>query len=87
MAMVKLRGAPDANTNFGVLEGGWVHLQMPELGLDTDVIGYASDAVVSASQMNNQDFEGLAGLPFLRLLEYGGNGDWFWLREGGKVSP
>jgi hypothetical protein len=30
--------------------------------------------------MSCRDFDGLAGLPLLGLLEYGGNADWFWLR-------
>jgi hypothetical protein len=86
MASLKLRTAPDVHTNFGVLQGGWLHVHMPELGLDTDVIGYSSDAVVNATQTSSADFQGLAGLPFLRLLEYGGDADWFWLR-GVVVTP
>jgi hypothetical protein len=80
LARVKLRATADLNSNFGLLEGGWLHLNMPELGLDHDVEGFASDAVVIATKASSPDFEGLAGLPFLRLLEYGGNADWFWLR-------
>jgi hypothetical protein len=80
MANVKLQAAPDINSNFGLLEGGWVHLTMPELGLDQDLVDYACDAVVSAAKVSSPDFEGLAGLPFLRLLEYGGDADWFWIR-------
>lgn len=80
MARVRLRAAPDMHSNFGLLEGGWLHLTMPELGLDQDLVGFASDPVVSAAKASSPDFEGLAGLPFLRLLEYGGDVDWFWLR-------
>ena len=32
------------------------------------------------------DFSGLVGLPLLRLLEYGGDADWFWLRPA-STSP
>jgi len=80
MAGLKLKTAPDVSTNFGILQGGWVHLHMPDLGLDTDVIGYGSDDVVTSTQTSSPDFQGLAGLPFLRLLEYGGDADWFWMR-------
>lgn len=80
MARLKQRAAPDVHSNFGLLDGGWLHLTMPELGLDQDVLGYASDAVATATKASHADFEGLAGLPFLRLLEYGGDADWFWLR-------
>jgi hypothetical protein len=55
-------------------------VSMPELGLEQDVEGFASDAVVIATKASSSDFEGLAGLPFLLLLEYGGDADWFWLR-------
>jgi hypothetical protein len=80
MARLKLRAAPDVQSNFGLLEGGWLHLTMPELGLDQDVVGFGSDAVGTAAKASSPDFEGLAGLPFFRLLEYGGDADWFWLR-------
>jgi hypothetical protein len=86
MANLKLKSAPDVNTNFGSLEGGWVHLGMPEFGLDTDMIGYASDAVVLSTQISSTDFHGLAGLPLLRLLEYGGDAASFWLRAA-SASP
>ena len=80
MTKLKQRSAPDLQSNFGLLEGGWLHVTMPELGLDHDVVGFASDPVVVSAKTNSPDFEGLAGLPFLRLLEYGGDADWFWLR-------
>lgn len=72
--------APGMNTNFGPLGGGWLHVCMPELGLEQDVLGFASDMVVTATTASNPNFEGLAGLPLLRLFEYGGDADWFWLR-------
>jgi hypothetical protein len=84
MAKLKQRAASDVNSNFGLLEGGWLHLTMPELGLDQDLEGYASDTVATATKTSSPDFEGVAGLPFLRLLEYGGNADWFWLRPAAK---
>jgi hypothetical protein len=80
MATLTHRAAPDFQSNFGLLEGAWLHLTMPELGLDQDMGGFANDAVVTAAKASSPDFEGLAGLPFLRLLEYGGDADWFWLR-------
>ena len=55
---------------------------MPELGLAQQIVGYASDAVVKAVKASSPDFAGLAGLPFLRLLEFGGDADGFWLRPG-----
>jgi hypothetical protein len=86
MARLKHRSASDLQSNFGLLEGGWLHLTMPELGLDQDVEGFASDSVVAATKASSPDFEGLAGLPFLRLVEFGGDADWFWLRSA-KSRP
>jgi hypothetical protein len=86
MARLKVADAPDMNTNFGVIQGGWLQLAMPELGLVQPIIGYASDAVLAAANASHVDFKGLAGLPLLRLLEYGGDADWFWLRQASS-SP
>jgi hypothetical protein len=81
MLGLKWRDASDITSNFGLLEGGWLHVHMPELGLDLDLRGYASDPVVTGTQVSSPDFQGLVGLPFLRLLEYGGDINWFWLRH------
>jgi hypothetical protein len=81
LARLKRRAAPDVNSNFGLLEGGWLLVRMPELGLDQELTGFANDAVVAAAKASSPDFEGLAGLPLLRLFEYGGNADRFWLRH------
>jgi hypothetical protein len=86
MANLRHRAAPNANSNFGLLEGGWLHVSLPELGLEQSLIGYASDAVVTAAKASCADFEGLAGLPLLRLVEYGGNADSFWLRPASTGS-
>ncbi len=40
MQQFNLGITPSMNTNFGVLEGGWLRFQIPELGLDQDVLGY-----------------------------------------------
>ena len=69
------------DTNFGLLQGAWFLLAMPELGLDLLQLGYASDDVVISTKQSHPDFEGLAGLPLLRLLEYGGNASEFWIRR------
>lgn len=82
LAVLNQGNAPDVNTNFGILEGGWLRIEMPELGLSQFVIGYGSDPVASAAKSSSPDFAGLAGLPLLRLMEYGGNATEFWLRKG-----
>jgi hypothetical protein len=81
MARFKRRAAPDMKTNFGLLEGGWLRVRMPEAGLDQELTGFANEVVVAAAKASSTDFEGLAGLPLLRLFEYGGNADQFWLRQ------
>jgi hypothetical protein len=71
----------DVDTNFGRLEAAWLQLAMPELGLDVMMIGYGSDAVVAATKISQPEFDGLVGLPLLRLLQYGGDADEFWIRR------
>ena len=74
-------GASGINSNFGFLAGGWVEVQMPELGLTQPIRGFGNDAVIQAVQRDWPDFSGIIGLPFLRLIEYGGDKDCFWLRH------
>lgn len=81
MRRLKRRVVSDANTNFGLLKGRWFRLFMPDFGLDRGLVGYASDAVADSTKASDPTFDGLAGLPFLRLLEFGGDADWFWLRS------
>jgi hypothetical protein len=45
MRQVKRTDGPDLATNFGTLQGGWVLVVMPELGLDRYLMGYASSTV------------------------------------------
>ena len=80
LAALKHGDIANVGTNFGTLVGGWLHVRMPELGLDRTVVSYGSDAVRSATKASCQDFEGLAGLPLLRMTEYGGDADSFWVR-------
>jgi hypothetical protein len=79
------RPTSTANTNYGRLSGAWVRVLIPAVGFDDRVLGFSSDAVVASSKSSSQDFEGMAGLPFLRLFEYGGDNDWFWIRPQGST--
>src|SRR6266542_5151978 len=79
MGRVIRRGVPPVTTNFGRMNGGWVRVMIPDVGFDEEVLGYASDRVVNTAQRDSPDFEGLVGLPLLRMLEYGGDADWFWI--------
>lgn len=81
MTGLKLADAPDVHSNFGLLVGGWMQLSMPELGLTQPILGYGSDTVAAAANASHADFAGLIGLPLLRLVEYGGDADHFWLRS------
>ena len=83
MARVIRRGVLPVNTNFGRMDGGWVRVMIPDVGFDEEVLGYASDRVVNTAQRESPDFEGLLGLPLLRMLEYGGDASWFWIRPQG----
>jgi hypothetical protein len=86
LAEFNLGLAPGMSTNFGPLDGGWLRVQMPELNFDESILAYGSDVVVQAASASHGDFGGLAGLPLLRMLEYGGNRDYFWIRESSLGS-
>jgi len=59
---------------------GWLHVSIPLLGIKYFLIGYYNDSILRDVKVSSPDFEGLIGLPLLRLMEYGGDADWFWLR-------
>jgi hypothetical protein len=61
-------------------------VQLPELAFDEDVLAYGSDSVVEAAQASDAQFGGLAGLPLLRLMEYGGDHEHFWVRPAPRAS-
>jgi hypothetical protein len=85
LALVSRAAAAAINTNFGPLIGGWLELVMPELGLTNQIHGFGSDQVLHAIQADSSNFAGLVGLPFLRLVEYGGDSATFWVRAPGGV--
>ena len=76
---LKLAAATGMSTNFGQLNGGWLRVEVPDLQFDGHVIGYGSDAVVEAAARSHTDFSGVAGLPLLRMLSFGGDDNDFWI--------
>ncbi|MCI0638969.1 MAG: hypothetical protein L0Y72_31790 [Gemmataceae bacterium] len=71
--------AAAVNSNFGQLISGWLELSMPELGWNQQLVGYGSDSVQKAVQLDSPNFTGLVGLPLLRMAEYGGDNNSFWV--------
>jgi hypothetical protein len=80
MQTLRHEECPNRNSNFGLLLGGWLRLYNPELGLVEFVRGYGSENAAKLAAQSHPDFVGLVGLPILRLTEYGGNGNEFWIR-------
>jgi len=80
MRSLRWRESIVTDSNFGPLEGGWLRIAIPELAFDVKTLGYANDAVVKVVKRSDPGFAGLVGLPFLRMLNYGGDGGWFWIR-------
>ena len=74
------RDSISTDSNFGPLVGGWLRAAVPEIGLDVKILGYANDTVVNVVKRSSSDFAGLVGLPFLRMVEYGGDRGNFWIR-------
>lgn len=83
MRRSKRRDAPDMASNLGPLTGGWLQVLISEIAFDRHLLGYASDSVVAAARGSSPDLAGLAGLPLLRMLEYGGDANAFWVRPAG----
>lgn len=83
MQSLRWRESISTSSNFGTLEGGWLRIAVPEIGLDAKVLGHANDAVVAVVKRSDPGFDGLVGLPLLRMLEYGGDSGWFWIRSSG----
>ena len=79
MESFKLWDGPSADTNFGKLRGGLLQIVIPDVGDELTIVGYASDAVVSASAASDSALAGLAGLPLLRQFRYGGDDEQFWI--------
>ena len=50
MRQCKRGDAPDLQTNFGTLEGGWVDVEVPDLQFRRPLVGFASDDVWDACQ-------------------------------------
>jgi hypothetical protein len=73
--------APGVSTNFGDLAGGWLRIHIPDIGLEEEILAYGGDAVAGAVAASHADFEGLAGLPLLRMMEYGGDRHEFWIQN------
>ena len=65
-------------SNLGILQAEWFHLAMPELGLECLMVGFISEQM-ELMRRDHPEFAGLVGLPFLRQLEFGGNGEEFWI--------
>lgn len=81
LALLLRSTAAGMNSNFGQLTGAWLELNMPELGLNTQIIGYGSDRVLQTVGRDRVDFVGVVGLPLLRMMEYGGDATSFWVQK------
>ncbi|HZZ82757.1 MAG TPA: hypothetical protein VFE62_29935 [Gemmataceae bacterium] len=45
------------------------------------MVGYLSEEAAEAVRVDHPEFAGLIGLPLLRMMEYGGNSEEFWVRR------
>jgi hypothetical protein len=81
MEKLKWRDSAGLDSNFGAMDEGWLSLAVPEFGGEFKTLGYANDPVLQVVQRNHASFVGLAGLPLLRMMEYGGNEGYFWIRQ------
>jgi hypothetical protein len=85
MAQFRHGDCASLTSNFGQLDGGWLRVVVPEAMLDQMMVGFSSDIVAGTARQDSPDFQGLIGLPLLRMMEYGGDPDWFWIRPAAGV--
>jgi hypothetical protein len=84
MRSVRWRESIVTDSNVGPLAGGWLRIAIPELAFDGKTLGYANDAVVNVVKRSDPAFAGLVGFPSLRMLKYGGDDGWFWIRPSAE---
>jgi hypothetical protein len=81
LSKIETEPAGIQKTNFGLAEGSWAWVEIPELGFQKEMVAYGLDGIVATAKESHPDFEGSVGLPFLREFEYGGNDNEFWIRS------
>ncbi len=72
--------APSYFSSWGLMQGGWLDIDMPACGLAARVHGYADYQLSAGVAASDPNFMGLVGLPLLRFGEFGGNATDFWFR-------
>jgi len=80
MTILSHERGKDRTSNLGKMIGGWLRIYCPELGLVEFTRGFGSEKAFELVQSCDPNFVGLVGLPTLRMTEYGGNADEFWIR-------
>lgn len=85
MARFSRRKGGEVITNFGPMQSYWGRVQVSEIGFDETILGFASDNIVRSVKSSSDDFEGLIGLPFLRLTTCGGDHKSFWIRPANEL--
>jgi len=80
LGALRWRESLRVDSNFGSLASGWVRVSVPEISFDQKLLCYANDAIVRTVKRSDMRFDGLVGLPLLRMMTYGGNEGFFWIR-------
>ncbi len=80
MAAMRWRSSAGLDSNFGAMDAGWLSLAVPEFGIEFKTISYANDSILHVVQGSSVSFTGLVGLPLLRMMEFGGDQGYFWVR-------
>jgi hypothetical protein len=80
MIAMRWRTSAGIESNFGSMDAGWLSLAVPEFGSEFKTICYANDIVLNVVRRSKDSFAGLVGLPLLRMMEFGGDQGYFWVR-------
>ena len=80
MQSMRWHAADESESNFGIAEGGWLQIEIAEIGFGAFIVGYANDKIAGIVKRSDWGFDGLIGLPLLRMLVYGGDRGFFWVQ-------
>src|SRR5438094_4075706 len=66
-------------TNYGMMKGNWILVEVPGCNFKDVLVGYESDVLVEKAKQACPDFDAIFGLPLLREFNFGGDKQEFWI--------
>src|SRR5207302_10114679 len=61
LELARVEEGPAFKTNFGLLDGGWIRIVIPELKVDQELMAFANEPAVELARASWPHLDGLAG--------------------------